>query len=345
MQATNVWAQGFQPQLVKLDSKKPKCNPGNKPCGGACIPNEKDCLTGKLENSLKAGVAGVALLGTAGIVGLTSKSGTFQKKAALAAGALGVGLLAGGVQGVRSVRQTYRNQARELEARIREREGERATLSQQFKAKEQSAQEAVAIMLKQASQQYEDLTNKKVQERLARSEILQDKETTEALLTYTLAKYEMINGCLRKNYSERCNKKQVAKYVDGIDRALALLPKNTQQDEHWRGAIFPADSPFAQSLDKLKVGTVLRDPAYSSYSAKESVAKVFSGKELVDSPNDVLVRFRTRSPKLTDVTKYSVFGDTEAERILPRGTKQRITSIDISREDGHRLFTISLEDA
>ena len=64
---SSVWASGFTPDH-RLD-RKPQCGPGSKPCGNACIPQDRKCRA-SWNKPVKAvaaigGVAAAGLVGTA----------------------------------------------------------------------------------------------------------------------------------------------------------------------------------------------------------------------------------------------------------------------------------------
>lgn len=331
MSGVTVWAQGFQPQL-KLDAKKPQCKPGNKACGGACIPESHECLADKLKTSLAQKAIGLAALGVAGYIGTRPNAGKFQKGAALAVGALGVGLGAKGVQNFLQVRE-------KALARIEEQKAALVHIQNLETVLNQYAEEGKQLQVVKP--------RKTAVEAIIEEEgILHDFETTKALVDYTSVHHYTVNGCLRKDIPARkCEKEDIENKVKNIDRGLSLLPKNVARKEHWRGVAVAIDSEFAKAIEQLKVGFILRDPGYSSYSANKDIAISFAAPEDAEQATDVLVRFKSNSQHLTDVTRYSAFGNLEEERVLPRGLKQRVVDIKKTKLGGHSVYTISLEDA
>jgi hypothetical protein len=123
--------------------------------------------------------------------------------------------------------------------------------------------------------------------------------------------YDWLNKALRKDKLYRSEQAT----VDALDRGIAAttVPENITT---FRGVSSSADNIVAAFDDGSLAGTTIRDHGYQSVTLSDKQAATFSGK------NGVLLEIRLRSGQ------NALIGSAEeAEMILPRGTKLRITEL------------------
>lgn len=141
---------------------------------------------------------------------------------------------------------------------------------------------------------------------------------TNSIKHYTGSGYDQINGALRKDGTH-----PAVKYIDS---GLAKSPLEHDMILH-RGA------GGKEFFEKMKVGDVFEDKGYTSSSAGTKSA--FYHKP---------VQFVITAPKGTKAAPIpSNFGTGEAEMLIGRGTKYRITKMEPNGHDGKFWIHVTIE--
>jgi len=133
--------------------------------------------------------------------------------------------------------------------------------------------------------------------------------------------YQNLNNCLR-NPGACKNAEEAKKLQEGLDNALRVLPKNTDNFEFKRA--IPVSRETAELYDFLKnakPGTVLQDKGYGSFSSDKGYAA-----GMADPRFGKTIQLVTRSGQIVPVNQYSNIKD-EAEGILPRGSRLKISKV------------------
>lgn len=133
--------------------------------------------------------------------------------------------------------------------------------------------------------------------------------------------YQNLNNCLR-NPGACKNAEEAKKLQEGLDNALKVLPKNTDNFEFKRA--IPVSKETAELYDFLrnaKPGTILQDKGYGSFSSDKEYAA-----GMADPRFGRTIQLVTRSGQIVPVNQYSNIKD-EAEGILPRGASLKISKV------------------
>lgn len=160
----------------------------------------------------------------------------------------------------------------------------------------------------------------------------------KAIRTYTsdrdirgVNQYQNLNNCLR-NPGACKNAEEAKKLQEGLDNALKVLPKNTDNFQFTRVISLSKDTQqLYDFLRQAKAGTILKDPGYGSFSSDKGYAAGLS-----DPRWGKTIKLVTRSGQIVPVNQYSNVKD-EAEGILPRGANLKIARI-VEDQNGITAF-------
>lgn len=153
-----------------------------------------------------------------------------------------------------------------------------------------------------------------------------EKAERDAINDYTGAGYGVMNSILRRGRDPSPTNK--AK-IEAIDKALEKAPLLSQPLVTHRGLSTGANS----IVSKLRAGDVFQDKGFVSTTLNKGATKAFSegqygayGK-LLPTRFDITVPAGGKGAYMTGGLEYRVGGHSEAEFLLPRGSKMRITSV------------------
>ena len=146
---------------------------------------------------------------------------------------------------------------------------------------------------------------------------------TEEALEEDPKYYRNVNSCLRR--MEPCNNpEKVESFSKKLDKVLNKLPDNIEGVPFYRGVKIDSygTRKLYESLKNAKPGTEIQDSGYGSYSYNEGIAKSFANA----SSKQKAIVFVSTNKSLTPINMFSEY-ELEGEAILPRGTKQTISSV------------------
>lgn len=147
-------------------------------------------------------------------------------------------------------------------------------------------------------------------------------EEIMAIRLYTASFYQAENSLLRNN------PENISPFVKVLCAALQKLP--TSKNILYRGAILPNEV-----VKRYKVGTIIREEAFTSTSEDEQTAKHFAVKPTLSRK----VMFVFKTIKGANIDLVSIY--EEHEYLIPAGTEFKVVSSTMSAEG---IQVIELED-
>ena len=159
-------------------------------------------------------------------------------------------------------------------------------------------------------------------------------EEQEAVGSYIEAMYRDINDFYRNG------SRSEAELAETFDTAYKKASISLGKEEFlYRGWEITSNSDSRDWIPNLKVGDVIEDKGFVSASSEERVAKDFANV-LGESGRTGSVIFRIKAPRGTKVLAGNA---DESELILYRGTKTKVTKVDMFVRGEKQNYEIELE--